>query len=338
MIGTISFVMGLAGLALYSHIGATRAEQRFPPIGDFVEVEGLRMHFVEQGRGPSLVLIHGASTSLLDFQASLTKPLSTAHHVVTVDRPGHGYSERPAGGWPNPAAQARLIRGLLRELGVENPILVGHSWSGSVVLAYLLAYPDEAAGGVLLAGGSHPWEGGVAWHNDLAGIPVLGHLFARTLVYPLGRLALETAVAGVFDPDPVPDGYRARTGVELSLRPNVFLANAEDIRRLSSFLAEQSRGYKDIRRPLLLVTGDQDRIVPSWNHAARLIRQAPKAELAVLEGAGHALHHAHSRRVASLIGSFTERLLPATGAATRRPTHGGGPSQPIPSSPLPRRP
>ena len=88
-------------------------------------------------------------------------PLAARYRVIALDRPGHGYSERPADAWPNPLAQAHIAHGLAQGLGLERPILVGHSWAGSLVLAYLLAYPGEAAGAVLLAGGTHPWEG--AW-------------------------------------------------------------------------------------------------------------------------------------------------------------------------------
>lgn len=302
----------LGGLAAVTGFERQRLETRFPPIGDFVEIEGTRLHYTDSGgahAGPTIVLIHGASTSLLDFHASLVAPLTRGHRVITLDRPGHGYSARGDGGantWPDPAEQARLIHGLLMELGVERPLLVGHSWAGSVVLAYLLAFPDEAAGGVLLAGGSHPWEGGVAWYNDLAGLPLLGPLFARTLPLTAGRLSIEAGIASAFAPNPVPHDYRTRTGVELTLRPRTFLANAEDIRLLSPFLERQSLHYGYIRHPLLLITGDSDGVVPAWNHADRLIRQAPNAELVVLEDTGHGLHHVHGERIAALIRDFAD--------------------------------
>jgi pimeloyl-ACP methyl ester carboxylesterase len=99
--------------------------------------------------------------------------------------------------------------------------------------------------------------------------------------------------------------------VRLSLRPDAFLANAEDMRGLSDFLAIQSRRYGEIRRPVLAVTGEQDRIVPAWNHADRLVRQIPHMEHIELEDTGHALHHALPERVAGLIASFSRRLAAA---------------------------
>jgi pimeloyl-ACP methyl ester carboxylesterase len=318
-------VLPFAALFLATQFGVARAERSHPPQGDFTLVNGQHVHFVDRGEGPAVVLVHGASTSLQDFSASILDRLAEHHRVIAVDRPGHGYSERPAGPWPDPAKQARLLHGLLEQRGVERPVLVGHSWSGSVVLAYLLAYPDAAAGGVLLAGGSHPWEGGVAWYNDVAGVPVLRELFAWTLVYPLGVVQLEAAVRRVFEPDPVPPDYVRRTGVRLSLRPRTFLANADDVRLLSDFLERQSRHYDRLEPPLLLVTGDADDIVPAWNHADRLAKQAPDARLEVLEGTGHALHHAQPERIAGLISGFTVGRAQPGDALASAETRGGPP-------------
>ncbi|WP_295880686.1 alpha/beta hydrolase [uncultured Thiohalocapsa sp.] len=333
-------------LAGITQLEARRLEARHPPVGRFAAVAGVRLHYSIAGPAAAdtrpIVLIHGASTSLLDFHASLLPPLAEAHRVVAVDRPGHGYSERgggeqtggehaegaglraaslpllgAGGGWPDPAEQARLLHELLLGLGIERPVLVGHSLAGAVVLAYLLAYPDDAAGGVLLAGGSHPWEGGVAWYNDLAGVPVLGPLFAHTLPLTLGRLLLADGLADAFAPNAPPPDYLNRTGVALTLRPQTFLANAEDVRRLSPFLERQSAHYAYIRRPLLLVTGDADAVVPAWNHAERLVQQAPLAELVRLPGMGHGLHHVARDQVAALIDNFARRVArePAPRAA-----------------------
>jgi pimeloyl-ACP methyl ester carboxylesterase len=302
-------VLIVGALIAVTGIEQRRLERRFPPIGRFAVVEGTRLHYTDTGcvtgARPVVVLVHGASTSLLDFHASLVEPLAERHRVITLDRPGHGYSERgEAEAWPNPAYQAWLIRGLLAELEVERPVLVGHSWAGSVVLAYLLEFPGAAAGAVLLAGGSHPWEGGVAWYNDLAGVPLVGRLFAYTLPLTAGRLGVNAGIASAFVPNAVPDDYRSRTGVELTLRPRTFLANAEDIRLLSPFLEQQSTRYAAIGEPLLLITGDSDPVVPAWNHTDRLMRLAPAAKREVLEGTGHGLHHVRSERVAALIHDF----------------------------------
>lgn len=308
MYWTLALLAALLASVLLTHQSTQRVEKAFPPIGEITKINGLRVHYTDTGAGSPLVLIHGASTNLRDFHASLAGPLSEHHRVITVDRPGHGYSERPRGNWPDPAWQAALVQTLLEQLKVNRPVLVGHSWSGSVVLAHLLAFPDKAAGAVLLAGGSHPWEGGVAWYYDVAGVPLLGRLFAYTLVLPLGSLTLDAGLQAVFTPNPVPPDYRERTGVALSLRPQNFMANAEDVRRLSDFLGEQSSHYQEIEVPVLLITGATDTIVPPWNHAERLVVQASQADLMVLEQTGHALHHSAPARISQLILDFRARL------------------------------
>jgi pimeloyl-ACP methyl ester carboxylesterase len=90
------------------------------------------------------------------------------------------------------------------------------------------------------------------------------------------------------------------------------MANAEDVRNLSDFLRFQSTQYPSIRRPLLLITGDSDEVVPPWNHADRLIKQVPHAKLIKLADTGHALHHAHPGRIIKLIQDFSRRVTKTT--------------------------
>ena len=304
----IVVMVGFATLGLVTQIGEQQAERAHPPIGEFSLVGGTRLHFTDAGSGPAIVLIHGASNSLLDFESSIAQPLRQSHRVIAVDRPGHGYSERPDGEWPSPAEQARLIHGLLAALGVESPIIVGHSWSGSVVLAYLLAYPDAAAGGVLIAGVSHPWQGGVAWYNELATVPLIGDIFVWTLIYPFGQLAMQSAIENAFEPNTVPPDYKRRIGIGLSLRPSAFSDNAEDVRRLSKYLVAQSQRYSEIDHPILLITGTNDDIVPSRNHADRLQVQIDGVERIDLENTGHVPHHAQTEKVATAIERFASKV------------------------------
>lgn len=304
----LTIIGGLVGLlALYSTFATWQVERAYPPLGHFIEVDGVQLHYIDAGAGQPVVLIHGASTNVRDFTTSLLPGLAEHNRVLAFDRPGHGHSERPVGAWPDPAVQASYLHAALAALGIEHPLLVGHSWSGSMVLAYLLNYPQDAAGGVLLAGGSHPWKGGVAWSNTLAGIPVLGSLFANTLVYPVGQLMLENAIAEVFQPESPSPAYVERTGVMLTLRPRNFLANAEDLRLLSDYLRDQSQRYAEIRQPLLIVHGTEDDIVPAWNHSDRLIKIIPQTKLVRLDGVGHALHHTKTDRITELILEFSRR-------------------------------
>lgn len=307
--------LGLAAVlclsAAYTAYGSWQVERTFPPTGAYVTVDGLRLHYVERGEGPPLVLLHGASSSSRDFEAGLLPALAQSHRVIAFDRPGYGYSERNTDAWPDPAAQARLIHGALQSLGVRDPLIVGHSWGGSVVLAYLLEFPGQAAGGVLIAGAVNPWTSGVSWFVDLMGWPVLGPLFAQTAAFPLGQLILDSAIENVFAPEVPSEDYRARTGAILALRPAAFRASTEDVRNLSPFLEKQNGRYDAIDAPLLLITGGGDTIVPAWNHAEKLAARLPHAVHVDLPGAGHALHHTRTADIARLVEEFSYQALSA---------------------------
>jgi hypothetical protein len=109
----------LGGAALYNRSRAKRAERQHPPIGKFLTVDGVRLHYLERGHGEPVVLIHGNGTMIEDFVVSdLMSRLAERYRVIVIDRPGYGYSTRPRGLW-TPRAHARLFRNALVQLGVD---------------------------------------------------------------------------------------------------------------------------------------------------------------------------------------------------------------------------
>ena len=141
-LATITLLVGVAG-AIATWRLSRAAEADHPPIGRFIDVEGARLHFVDEGTGPALVLLHGAGGNLRDFEPSLVPALRDRFRLVRVDRPGSGYSRVTDGDWPDPNRQAALVLELLAELGVDEAIWVGHSWGGAVVMAALLSTPER---------------------------------------------------------------------------------------------------------------------------------------------------------------------------------------------------
>ncbi len=284
----------LAVLAAVTLAGTAAIERANPPAGRFVDVDGGRLHIVELGRAdaPPVVLLHGASGNLRDMQFALGDRLAARYRVILVDRPGHGWSDRPNGrGDASPAAQATLIHQALAALGVTRPVVLGHSWSGALATAYALAYPTETRALILLAPVTHPWPGGIGWINDVVALPVLGSLIARTLILPSGYFMLEPGVAGVFSPDTPPPDYGARTGVALLLRPNEFIANAQDLAGLKEFVRQQAPRYGELKMPVTIISGDKDPVVYTDIHSRAIVRQVPQAKLTVLPGVGHMVQY-----------------------------------------------
>lgn len=290
--------------------GTWAIERANPPAGRFVEVEGGRLHVVELGPrdAPPVLLLHGASGNLADMRVALGERLAQRYRVILVDRPGHGWSDRPGGAADAlPSAQANLIHQALTRLGVTRPIVVGHSWSGALATAYALAYPGEVRGLVLLAPVTHPWPGGIGWINDVVAMPVIGPLIARTLILPTGYFMLKPGVAGVFRPDAPPENYGEHTGVAMLLRPREFIANAQDLSQLKEFVRAQSQRYGELKMPVTIIAGDKDPVVYTDIHSRAIGRQVPQATLNVLPGVGHMVHYVAADKVVQAIDAIADR-------------------------------
>ena len=123
-----SIVVALAALAILNRVLAQTAERRNPPKGRFITVDGVRLHYVERGRGSPLVLLHGNGSMIQDFESSgLVDLAAKTYRVIAFDRPGFGYSDRPRSTVWTPAAQADLINAALRRMGISQALVFGHS-------------------------------------------------------------------------------------------------------------------------------------------------------------------------------------------------------------------
>jgi pimeloyl-ACP methyl ester carboxylesterase len=254
------------------------------------------------------VLLHGASGNLEDQRLVLGNRLAATRRVILIDRPGHGFSDRPgARADASPARQAALVAQALAGLGVARAIIVGHSWSGALAAAYALDYPDRVAGLLLLAPVTHSWPGGISWYNDIAATPVIAELFARTIVLPLGLCLIGRAVANVFAPQAAPERYVRRAASLLLLRPAEFIANAQDLATLERFVAAQVPHYGAIRAPTVIITGDCDRTVSPKIHARAAAALIPNAKLIELAGIGHMLPHVAPAAIIAAIDELAAR-------------------------------
>jgi pimeloyl-ACP methyl ester carboxylesterase len=169
--GAITIALGvataLAGAAVYNRAQSYRAERDNPPVGRLLELDGIRLHYLDEGPadagttgvggGPPVVLLHGNTVMLDDWIVSGVFDLvARSRRVVAFDRPGFGYSERPRDRSWTPAAQANWLRRACRRLSVKRPVVVGHSWGTLVALAWALQAPQEVAGLVLVSGYYYP--------------------------------------------------------------------------------------------------------------------------------------------------------------------------------------
>jgi hypothetical protein len=126
-----SAVAAMAGMALLNTYRARKVEREYPPRGQFVAVDGIRLHYLERRGERPVVFLHGNVVTAEDCELSGLLDLASERqcHVVAFDRPGFGYSDRPRGVMWTPARQADLFRQAFPRLGIERPVVVGHSSS-----------------------------------------------------------------------------------------------------------------------------------------------------------------------------------------------------------------
>ena len=145
--GLLWAAAGLAASWLFVQARSRQVEREHPPEGKFVTVDGVRLHYLERGEGPALVLLHGNGVYSKDFELSGLLDMASSHYrVIAFDRPGFGYSERPRSTVWTPDKQARLLHHALQEIGVDSAIVLGHSWGTMVALAMGLQVPDFVRG------------------------------------------------------------------------------------------------------------------------------------------------------------------------------------------------
>jgi pimeloyl-ACP methyl ester carboxylesterase len=298
------FIILLVCLAVVTLWRATMRERAteadYPPEGHFVTVDGVKLHYVEAGSGPDLVLIHGASGSLRDLTFGFLPELARRYHVVAFDRPGMGWSE-DAAGMDTLQAQARLIRQASERIGLRRPIVFGHSYGGAVALAWAVDAPDSLSALALVSPVSHPWEGGVDRLYYLTGHPIVGPA-AVTAISAFVPTAYVTAqTESVFAPQPASSGYSDHFGPMMSVRASALSANARQRLVLKANVTEQSARYGAITVPVEIVHGNADKIVFAPIHSERLARDVPGAKLTLLPGIGHMPQHTARTEVTAAI-------------------------------------
>jgi len=269
-----------------------QAEAAYPAEGQFLEIDGFRVHYVIEGTGPDLVLIHGASGNTRDFTFRMVAELADHYRVIVFDRPGLGYSDPITRRGGSLREQALLLQRAAAQLNAPRPLVMGQSYGGSVALAWASYAPQTLSGLTLVAAASNPWSTGLGAYYS-----VLSSWWGQRFVIPLLTAFVQTRMVNdtideVFLPDATPQGYHRYIGAGLTLRRGAMRANALQRAALLNDILAQVPLYGEIELPVEIIHGNADTTVPLSIHSEPLSRQIEGAVLTELEGIGHMPHHA----------------------------------------------
>lgn len=287
--------------------GTLPAQQLADPDSRFVEINGLSVHVKTAGQGePVFVLLHGFGASLYSWRAVM-EPLGRYGTVIAYDRPAFGLTERPLdweGESPySPDAQVDLLLGLLDRFRVGQAILVGNSAGAAVSMQFTLQHPERVRALILVDAAVYDGGGPPAWTRPLLKTPQmmhLGPLLARQ-IQARGPELLDLAWHDPSKLDPA--------AIELYRKPLL----VEDWDKALWLMTASSRSpdlagrLGEFDLPVLVVTGDDDHIVPTAN-SIRLAGEIPNATLVVIPAAGHVPHEEQPAAFLQAVDEFMKSL------------------------------
>ncbi|MGB3409168.1 MAG: alpha/beta hydrolase, partial [Jannaschia sp.] len=263
--------------------------------------------------GPDLVMIHGASGNSREFTYRLIPALQDRFRCIAFDRPGLGYTGRtnPAYDMPfssraeTPGEQAALLARAYGQIGNGIPLVLGHSFGGTVALAWALDHAARAL--VLLAPAAMRWKGGLGpMYAMLASAPG-GAVAVPMIAAMVPDRTVETVTERIFAPDPVPPGYTAHIGGQLTLRRRSLRANARQVNGLKPHITQMQARYGDLTLPIEWLHGTADTIVPPSVHAYPFQALVPHVNMTLLDGTGHMPHHSREAEVIAAIDRANAR-------------------------------
>lgn len=297
-------VVGLAILIFSNLAEARRAEGAAPAVGEFLTTDGARIHYVDLGEGPPVVMLHGLAGNVRNYTQTVANELARTHRVIFIDRPGSGYSGRPDGTTASIQSQADVVHRVIEELDLQRPTIVGHSLGGAVALAYAARYPEDLSRLVLLAPAATPFEPGPPIDRFKVDSVFMRTALAYTVAIPASKRSGPETLRVIFSPQTPPEDFGAEGGALLSRRPDQIIANFEDMSALNKGLSALTAELTTIRTPTTVLFGLDDAILDPQRHLAAL-RRLPAVSIKELPGAGHMLMYADPDAVIAAIRATT---------------------------------
>lgn len=290
----------------------TKAERELAdPDSKFVEVNGLSLHYKEMGAGQgTFILLHGFGASIFSWR-EVMQPFSELGRVIAYDRPAFGLTSRPMPGeWVgenpySPESQSAIVIGLMDALGIEKAWLVGNSAGGTVSVYTFLTHPERVSGLILVDAAIYAGGGSPAWARPFLATPQMRHL-GPLLARQIATSGDDFIRTAFHDPSLVTqfilDGYRK------PLQSNNWDRALWELTAASHPLGLPER-LAELKLPVLVITGDDDRIVPT-EQSLQLAKDIPGATLAVIQNAGHVPHEEKPAEFMQAVFDFLKGVNP----------------------------
>ncbi|MBN1365749.1 MAG: alpha/beta hydrolase [Syntrophaceae bacterium] len=268
----------------------------------FVDVLNQKIRVYQTGGGQAVLLIHGLPGCIEDWEAIVPK-LSKRFNVIAYDRPGHGLSSANDLKY-NLDYNADIAFALIHKLKLNNPIIVGHSYGGSIVLAMAVRNSSNIKAFISVS----PIVSTRRKTNSLfkiLKIPLMDTAL-RFFIRLCGQNIIKKGMNIAFDPNQkdMPNDFIEKRCMIISLPNNISTAAHEEMAMLLDLLNLQPL-YSNIKKPLFIVHGESDRVAPV-DDVILLHETVPASKLILFKKTGHMVQYAKPTELINVIEEASE--------------------------------
>jgi pimeloyl-ACP methyl ester carboxylesterase len=265
----------------------------------FVDVDGMSVHYRDEGSGPAILLLHGTGASLHTWDA-WAAALSPSRRVVRLDLPGFGLTGPEPRGDYRLETYVELVAHFAAKLGIDRFALAGNSLGGTIAWRFAVAHPAQVTALVLVDAGGYPRATPPPLVFRLGRMPVISSLMAHLDPHALVARTLRQTYG---DPARVTPALVERYE-ELALRPGNRAAFAA---RSAVPYEDRTAALRELKLPVLILWGERDALVP-LSDGRRFVGDIPGATLRVYQDLGHVPMEEDGERTASDVKGFLDRV------------------------------
>ena len=278
-------------------------DELFPFESRFIDIDGHRVHYVDEGSGPTLLFLHGNPTWSFDY-SKVIESLRAEFRCIAVDYPGFGLSSAAPGYRYLPTEHAEVIDRFVEALELSGVTLVGHDWGGPIGLAMVQRRPEAFDKLVL----TNTW----AWPVGDPVVQTMSHVMGS----PVGRLLIRQL--NLFVNVMIPVGHRLtkptseqmdhyKKALDSPSRREASAVFPREITASRAFLADIESGLNAIAAlPTLIICGDSD-FAFGQNELERWENAFTDHETVIVKGAGHFVPSDAPEQFAAAIRSWHTR-------------------------------
>ena len=265
--------------------------------GNFIDVLNQQIRVYQTGSGQDILLIHGLPGCIEDWETIIPE-LSKKFHVTAYDRPGHAFSSANNLKY-NLEQNADFAFAVIDKLKLNNPVAVGHSYGGSIVVAMAVRNTSNVKAFVSVSAVTSA-KGKPDLIFNILKIPIIGHA-SGLFVKLFGRSIVKKGMDVAFDPNQkdMPQDF-IDTRCMLISQLKMIKASAHEEMTMRPDVKNMTPLYGNIQKPLFIVHGESDKVVPV-NDGSLLYKAVPGSKLTLLKNIGHMVQYAKPAELIKVI-------------------------------------